>query len=75
MRIELNGRKVGNGDIAVSFGNKAFFTKRGLTKRTVLHDLYHHLVYVNGLEMPRRIEEKAANSFVRDFRDRRSVGH
>jgi hypothetical protein len=28
MRIELNGRKVSNGDIAVYFENKAYFTKK-----------------------------------------------
>jgi hypothetical protein len=41
MRIILDGRKVGNGDIAVYFENKAYFTKRGLNKRTILHELYH----------------------------------
>jgi hypothetical protein len=45
-RIRLNSRKVGKEDIAVSFENKAHFTKRGLTKRTVLHELDHHLAYV-----------------------------
>jgi len=44
MRIILNGRKVGNRDDACYFENKAYFTKRGLKKRTVLHELYHHLV-------------------------------
>jgi hypothetical protein len=67
MKIILNGRKVGNGDIAVYFENKAYFTKRGLTKRTVLHELYHHLVYVNGLKMLKGIEERAANSYPREF--------
>ena len=67
MKIMLNGRKVGNGDVAVYFDNKAYFTKKGLTKRTVLHELYHHLVYVNGLEMSQRTEEKAASSYARDF--------
>ena len=67
MKIRLNGRKVGNGDIAVYFQNKAYFTKRGLKKRTVLHELYHHLVCVNGLEMTHRIEEEAANSYARDL--------
>lgn len=28
MRIILNGRKVGNGDLAVYFQNRAYFTKR-----------------------------------------------
>lgn len=67
MRIILNGKKVGNGDIAVYFKNKAYFTKRGLNKRNVLHELYHHLVYVNGFKMTKTTEEKAANSYVRDF--------
>ena len=67
MRIVLNGRRVGNGDIAVYFQNRAYFTKRGLNKRTVLHELYHHLVDVNDLEMSDSKEERNANSYVRDF--------
>ena len=67
MKIALNGRKVGNGDVAVYFQNRAYFTKRGLRKRTVLHELYHHLVYVDGLEMPKSKEERDANSYARDF--------
>jgi hypothetical protein len=69
MRIILNGRKVANGDIAIYFQNRAYFTRRGLTKRTILHELYHHLVYVIGMEMPNTKEERAANSFARDFLD------
>lgn len=65
MRIILNGRRVGKGYVAYYFQNRAYFTKKGLKKRTVLHEAYHHLVYVNGLEMPQRAEEKAANGFVR----------
>jgi hypothetical protein len=75
MRIELDGRKVGKGCIAVYFENKACFTKRGFTKRTILHELYHHLIHVNGIEMSHRMEEKAANNYARDFLDRGSVGH
>lgn len=67
MRIVLNGRKVGNGDLAVYFENEAYFMKRGLSKRNVLHELYHHLVYVNDLDLPNRREEKDANGFARDF--------
>jgi len=67
MRIVLDGRKVGNGDTAVYFENKAYFTKRGLTKRTMLHEFYHHLVYVNSLDIPKTKEEKAANGYARDF--------
>jgi len=73
MKIRLNGRKVGNGNVASYFENKTYFTKRGLTKRTILHELYHHLVYVSGLDMPQRMEEKGANSYVRDFLNRQSV--
>ena len=39
------------GDVADYYRNRAFFAKRGLSKRDVLHELYHHLVYVNGLDM------------------------
>jgi hypothetical protein len=67
MKIKLNGRKVGNGNIAVYFQNKAYFTKRGLKKRTVLHELHHHLAYVNGLDVSKTKEERDANSYVRDF--------
>jgi hypothetical protein len=67
MRIVLNGRKVGNGDIAVYFQNRAYFTKRGLTRRTVLHELYHHLVYVSEMNMFITKEERAASRYARDF--------
>jgi hypothetical protein len=58
---------VGNGDIAVYFQNRAYFTKRGLNKQTIIHELYHHLVYADGLELSQRTEEKAASSYARDF--------
>jgi hypothetical protein len=67
MKTILNGRRVGNGDIAVYFENRAYFTKRGLTKRTVLHELYHHLIDSNGVKLPQRTEEKAASSYARGF--------
>jgi len=61
MRIIVHGRRAGKGNRACYFENKAYFTKRGLNKRTVLHEMYHHLVNVNGLEIPNRIEEKEAH--------------
>jgi hypothetical protein len=67
MKIILNGRRVGNGNIAIYFQNRAHFTKKGLTKRTVLHEFYHHLVYVNNSDMPKTKEERAANQYARDF--------
>jgi len=65
MRIILNGRKVGNGYTAYYFENKAYFTKRGLKKRTVLHEFYHHLVKMKGLELPEQIEERQANNYAK----------
>jgi hypothetical protein len=75
MRIILNGRKVGNGDIAVYFQNRAYFTKRGLDKRTVVHELYHHVIYVNDLDVPKTKEEKNADSYARGFLSQRLGGH
>ena len=75
MKIKLNGRKVGNKWVASYFQNRAYFSKRGLTKRTVLHELYHHLVYVDSLDIPKAKVEKAANHYARDFVSRHRVGH
>jgi hypothetical protein len=72
MKIILNGRKIGNGGDACYFENKAYFTKRGLEKSTVLHELYHHLAYSKGIEKPDRIEEKEANNNAKDFLKNRS---
>lgn len=74
MKAILDGKRVGNGDIAVYFQNRAYFTKKGLNKRTALHELYHHLAYVNCLGIPETKEERAANSYARDFLNRHSVG-
>ena len=73
MKIKLNGRKVGNRCIASYFQNRAYFTKKGLTKRTVLHELYHHLIYVNDLDMTGTREERAANSYSKAFMSRHSI--
>jgi len=67
MRIRLNGRKVGSHCVAYYFQNRAYFTRRGLTKRTILHELFHHLVCVNGFEMSATKEERDANEYARDF--------
>ena len=67
MRIILNGRKVGNGDSACYIENKAYFTKKGLNKRIVLHELYHHLVDAKSLELSETMEEKRANSYAREI--------
>lgn len=53
--------------------NKAYFTKRGLTKRLVLHELYHHIIYAYGLDMLLSEEERGANRFAREFLGRARV--
>jgi hypothetical protein len=67
MRIVLNGKRVGNAQVACYLKNKAYFTKSGLTKLIILHELYHHLAEKNGLEMSIGEEEKEANSYARNF--------
>jgi hypothetical protein len=47
--------------------NRAFFSKNGLTRKNVLHELYHHLVEMKGLELPERIEEKQTNRYAGEF--------
>lgn len=65
MRIVLNGRKVGNGDEACYDNCVAYFTKRGLNKSNVLHELYHHIAYVNEWNLSERREEIEANEYAR----------
>ena len=71
MRIILDGRRVGrrkaNGWVACYLDNKTFLTKKGLSKRVVLHELCHHLINTKGLEIPFRKEEKQANFYTREF--------
>ena len=67
MKIVLDGRRVGNGDEACYENYIAYFTKRGLKKRNVLHELYHHIVEVNGLEMSEAKEEREANRYAKAF--------
>jgi len=67
MKIVVDGRRVGNGDYACYDNCKAFLTKRGLNKRTILHELYHHIVYVKGWDMSVGKEEGEANRYARAF--------
>lgn len=66
MKIVLDGRRVANGYEAEYFECIALFTKRGLNKRNVLHELFHHIVENGELEMPLRKEERQAGVFVRE---------
>ena len=60
------GRKQVEG-VAFYMSNRAVFKKRGLDRRTILHEVFHHLANANGLVMPERTEEKEANDYARQF--------
>jgi hypothetical protein len=65
MRIVLNGRRVGNGDEVCYDRNVAYFTKKGLNKSNVLHELYHHLACLNKWSMSEKREETESNEYAR----------
>lgn len=67
MKIVIDGRRVGNGYEACYDNYVAHFKKKGLNKFNVLHELYHHIAYVNGWEMSLRKEEKEANKYSNIF--------
>jgi hypothetical protein len=67
MRIVVNGRRVGKGDFACYEENKAYFSKKGLTKRTILHELFHHFVFAYGLDMSETKEDREANRYAKNF--------
>jgi hypothetical protein len=71
MRIILNGKRVKKESLAWYLENKACFKKEGLKKRTVLHELYHHLVASKGFELAIRTEEKEANNYSKEFLKKR----
>jgi len=66
MKIILNGRRVMSACEADYFEGIACFTRKGLNKRNVLHELYHHIVEAKGIEMPNMKEERMASLFVRE---------
>ena len=66
MQITLDGRKVMKGYPCDYFEGIACFTKKGLNKRNVLHELYHHLLNYKGLEISENKEEREARRFVRE---------
>lgn len=67
MKIVLNGRKVGNGYEASYDRNVAYFKKKGLNKANVLHEFFHHLIYIRKLETTESTEERGANRFAREI--------
>ena len=66
MKIILNGRRVMRACECDYFEGIACFTKKGLNKRNILHELYHHISEAKGIEMPKMREERMASVFVRE---------
>lgn len=68
MKIVLDGKKVGKKSYLGCYDKgKAYLKKKGLNKRIVLHEFYHHIVAVYPLEMTLTEEEKEANRFAREI--------
>jgi len=64
MTIIVDGRRVMRGCDGVYFEGVACFTKSGLNKQNILHELYHHIVENLDLEIPEKKEEREAERFV-----------
>ena len=64
MKLTVDGRRVTRGCDGIYFEGVAYFTKSGLNKQNVLHELYHHIVETLGLEIPEKKEEREAERFV-----------
>jgi len=65
MKVVVDGRKVSKKYSAEYYRNRAYFKKKEIRKRLVLHELYHHIIEAKGLEMSLTKEEKEANAFAR----------
>lgn len=65
MKIIVDGRKVANKYACEYWKPTAYFKKSTFNRRNLLHELYHHLIEVKGIEMPRKKEERLASLFVR----------
>jgi len=63
MRIVVDGRRVGNNEEACYYKNIAYFKRRGLNKRSVLHEFFHHLADVFKLNLSVTKEEREANRY------------
>ena len=63
MKIILNGRRVTRGCECDYFEGIACFTKKGLNKRNVLHELCHHIIENKEIEISLRREEREARAF------------
>ena len=63
MKIVIDGRKVGNNAVACYNEYVAYFKKWELNKSNVLHEFFHHLAYVYGLDLSYSKEEREANRY------------
>jgi hypothetical protein len=66
MKLIVNGRRVTRGCDGVYFENIACFTKKGLNRQNVLHELYHHIIDNLRFEIPEQKEEQEACRFARN---------
>jgi len=65
MKVVVDGRRVSKGYSAEYLRNKAYFKRREIRKRLVLHEFYHHLAEAKGIVLKRREEERLADEFAR----------
>jgi len=64
MKVVVDGRRVTKGCLAEYGRNRAYFKKRIIRKRLVLHELYHHIVEAKRLTMPLSEEEQRADGLL-----------
>jgi transcription elongation factor Elf1 len=69
MKVALNGKRMRKSYLACYHCDQhtAYFKKKGLTKNNVLHELYHHIAEVRGLEMSSTEEERQARMYSYNF--------
>ena len=67
MKIVVDGRRVGNDDEACYYDYVAYFKKKGLNRRNVLHEFFHHLAYVYDLGYSEGREEREANRYAKSI--------
>jgi hypothetical protein len=67
MKIILDGKRVGKKYVAYYEKNVTRFKIRGLTKRIVLHEFYHHIANSKGFDITLTEEEKQARLYSRNF--------
>ena len=71
MKIIVDGRRVMRACECDYFEGIACFTKEGLNKRNVLHELYHHIVDSKGIDMLEKKEERMASLFSQEIMKKR----